>query len=344
MAKIMNIRQAKILALAVNAAFLAIHVFLFFLFRKHGVTPMMYFNIGSVLFYLLMTVFIHREMLRFFCVATYLEIVLHMSLAVYFTGWAGGFQVTLIGTSILTAYSEYGGRYLRVPYVRSAPLNILGMCAYLLMCVVNYHHAIPYALPERVCYLLSLTWGVITFSITIFYLHIFVQLTTRTEEILKREADHDQLTGLPNRYYLWDYFDRLDRERKMDGHWIAMVDIDSFKAINDTYGHNCGDTILRSLAEILQDSRLPMQVCRWGGEEFLLTGDTEGDYGKVRAELDRIRKAVETHEFVSDGRRLHLTVTIGLAAYPGSNVREWIGLADRRLYEGKSRGKNCVVS
>ena len=345
MARLMNLRQAKIMSLSVNYSFLAIHILLLILFRKYGVVPMMYFNIGSVLFYFFLPLLIYKDLLRAFCICTYLEVVAHMTCAVYFTGWDSSFQVTLIGMGILTAYSEYAGRYLRVPYLRSTPISCIGMAAYLLICVVEHYHAPQYPLPEEAVYYFRLLWGFITFGITLFFLDTFVRLSAGTEEILSREVDHDQLTGLPNRYYLWDYLNSLDRESRLEGKWVAMLDIDDFKKINDTYGHNCGDYILKEIAEILRSCGDSIQVCRWGGEEFLLFGDIGDSFEKSRLEVDALRAKIAGYPFLFEDQQLHVTVTIGMAEYrKGSTARAWIGAADQKMYTGKHGSKNCVVA
>jgi diguanylate cyclase (GGDEF)-like protein len=127
-------------------------------------------------------------------------------------------------------------------------------------------------------------------------------------------------------------------------HWLAIIDIDDFKVINDTYGHNCGDEVLKALAAILSNSIPNTEVCRWGGEEFLLLGRIEKDMPTVVELLDRLRSSAEEHSFWYDETRLHLTLTIGVASYEaGQSTTEWINSADKNLYAGKKSGKNKVV-
>ncbi len=345
MNRLLTINQARIMAWSVDFSFLMIHVLLFLLFRANGVTPMMYFNVFSMAFYAVMPLFIYRKLFRFFCMATYFEVVLHMSLAAYFTGWENGFQVTLFGMCILLAYCEYAGRYLKVPYIRATLVSIAGMAAYILTCVLTQHHPAQYPLPENLTYFLNIAWAVITFSIMILFLFVFVQLSAGTEELLAHEVDHDQLTGLPNRYNLWDRLNKLDQTCGLEGHWAAMIDIDDFKNINDTYGHNCGDFILKEIANILSSNTFGMHACRWGGEEFLLTGETGGDFAASVKELDELRRVIERRTFFYEKEVLHVTITIGAAEYEaGTSARDWIGAADSLMYNGKRAGKNRVVA
>ena len=344
MAKLMNIKQARILAFSVDFGFLLIHIGLLLLFKHYGITPMVYVNYFSIACYVLLPILIAKSNLRAFCILTYAEVVLHMALAVYFTGWNSGFQVTLIGMTILTSYSEYVGRYLKLPYLNAMPLSIMGMLAYIIMCIVDHHHVIAYPFPEYVAYILRLVWGIVTFSIMIFFLYTFVKLSVETEDYLVSEIDHDQLTGLPNRYKLWDYMNELDRGNLLDGHWVAIMDIDDFKHMNDTYGHNCGDEILSEFALVLTGSGHPWIISRWGGEEFLIIGKTGDSFDDRVLEMEDLLKRIEEHVFVADGQNISVTATVGMSEYGGTTVRDWIGDADLKLYEGKRHGKNKVIS
>ena len=344
MAKLMNIKQARILAISVDFGFLLIHIGLLLLFKRYDVSPMVYVNCFSIACYVLLPILIAKSNLRAFCILTYAEVVIHMSLAVYFTGWSSGFQVTLIGMTILTSYSEYVGRYLKLPYLNAMPLSIVGMLAYIAMCIVDHHHVAAFPFPEQVAYILRLVWGIVTFSIMIFFLYTFVKLSVETEDYLVSEIDHDQLTGLPNRYKLWDYMNELDRGDLLEGHWVAIMDIDDFKQMNDTYGHNCGDEILSEFALVLTDSGHPWIISRWGGEEFLIIGKTEGDFSARVLEMEELIKHIEDHAFVADGQYIAVTATVGMAEYKGTTVRDWIGEADIKLYEGKRKGKNKVIA
>ncbi len=340
----MSVRKAVRMAVGISVTFLVIHVFLLFMFYKFGVMPMVYFNIFSICFYVFMTILCLKGRLLLFEVLVYLEVVLHMSLAAYFTGWVSGFQITLISMSIMMFYSEYISRHLKLPRVPSVPLCLVGMASYLTVCVLDRFHTAPYPLPETVVFYMQLFWGFLVFSITISSLAAFVKVTSGSEEILSREADHDQLTGIANRYYMQEQLEKLENSSKLDGCWVAMLDIDDFKNINDTYGHNCGDMVLKEIARILSEKREGISVCRWGGEEFLILGEGQSESEGVD-HLNRIRKAIGSRRLWYEDKSFHIQVTIGMAMYRDNvNLSEWIGAADRKLYEGKHSGKNRVVA
>ena len=116
------------------------------------------------------------------------------------------------------------------------------------------------------------------------------------------------------------------------------------KKINDTYGHLFGDYVLRTIAEIMNDHKVDAEICRWGGEEFLIVGFSDNDMDIHLARLDDLRRTIEEHEFTYRGESTAVTVTIGVALYgKGMSIDEWIGAADRKLYEGKRSGKNRVI-
>ena len=344
MSVLLNDRKARLMGICIVISFLMIHVSLFFLFRHFFVMPMARFNVFSILFYVLIIPICDRLGYRFFGLAVYLEVLLHMAGAVIFTGWEGGFQNTLLGINILIFYNEYVMRRLKEPHVRALPVAFLGMLTYLCICVYAHHFPARYPLPESVSFWLQIIWGAIVFVITIAYLFVFVNLTSGSEEFLSEAVGHDKLTGLPNRYFVADFLDNLQDGAGLDGHWCAMVDIDDFKKINDTYGHDCGDFVLREMAQLLRETGEGIQASRWGGEEFLLFGPPGENPAACIDTLEALRRRVMEHVFIYDGLELHLTITIGFADYrPGGSIRGWINAADSRLYEGKRSGKNRVV-
>jgi diguanylate cyclase (GGDEF)-like protein len=154
----------------------------------------------------------------------------------------------------------------------------------------------------------------------------------------------DELTRLPNRRYLGQRFlqerQRARRSQKFLG--ILMLDLDHFKAINDTYGHLMGDAVLSQLASIIRSSIRDSDVAaRYGGEEFaVIVQETDLD-GAMRL-AGRIRLAVETAVFPSD---LRLTVSIGVACTDDAErFGELFELADNALYRAKREGRNRVQS
>ena len=162
---------------------------------------------------------------------------------------------------------------------------------------------------------------------------------------VKQLADTDSLTGLYTRRKMRDRMEyEVRRVNRSRGQFtLAMADLDDFKHINDTHGHDCGDEVLRTAAAVMQrECRDTDSLCRWGGEEFLiLFADTGPEAAAVVAE--RIRLAFAASEAAcAPGKTI--TLSLGLAASnPELSLDEVISRADAALYEAKKAGKNRVV-
>lgn len=168
-------------------------------------------------------------------------------------------------------------------------------------------------------------------------------LQSRNE--LERLSHTDELTQIPNRRSIMD---KLTEElkahrRKKRPLAMAMLDLDHFKKINDSYGHQCGDMILRETAQFMSTILRDYDVVgRYGGEEFLIIlPETPSD--QAFAICDRIRTAVQNRTYKYNGRSLHITVSIGIAARAadeGFSTEKFIAEADRCLYIAKETGRN----
>lgn len=163
----------------------------------------------------------------------------------------------------------------------------------------------------------------------------------------KRLAATDMLTGLPNRRHLLDAVRKeLNRSRRY-GHSLSILilDIDHFKRINDTYGHNSGDEALRVMGQVIRDiARASDLICRFGGEEFLVAlPETTASQAALVAE--RLRERTEQAEVRAEGGKLiHMTTSIGVAQWvPGDEFDDTLATADKALYEAKGLGRNRVV-
>ncbi|WP_412851910.1 diguanylate cyclase [Ectothiorhodospira shaposhnikovii] len=164
---------------------------------------------------------------------------------------------------------------------------------------------------------------------------------------LRESSLKDAMTGLRNRRFLEEYSDSLVAQckRRQMPMTLMMLDLDYFKTVNDTYGHDVGDQILRELAGIFQAHlRESDLVIRYGGEEFMIILLDTG----AEAALDvanKIREAVQAHPFRVAGAELHKTLSIGLAAYPDDAQAFWqvLKYADVALYAAKENGRNQVV-
>ena len=167
-------------------------------------------------------------------------------------------------------------------------------------------------------------------------------------ERLRHMSQTDALTGLENRRHIETRLEEMfeHAKRLAEPFSCVMVDLDKFKSVNDEYGHQVGDAVLKQLAKILKNEvREIDHAGRYGGEEFilLLTG-TVLDAAVTFAE--RVRKAIEDHTFTFEGGTLKRTASFGVAGWPHPKVSTCDGLvkaADDALYVAKETGRNRVV-
>lgn len=169
---------------------------------------------------------------------------------------------------------------------------------------------------------------------------------TKLQEQLRSQANHDSLTGLHNRRYLDSTLARelIRCHRAHQPLSVVLIDIDHFKQINDKYGHQAGDYVLKHLADLLRGEVRGSDVaCRYGGEEFflMLPGLTQ-DTAQERVE--HWRKAFAAAPALWDGIQIRATLSAGIATFPhnGTTADELFHAADRALYQAKNEGRNQV--
>ena len=171
--------------------------------------------------------------------------------------------------------------------------------------------------------------------------------TKRLMENLRDSTLRDPMTGLNNRRFLEEYVETLvtSVQRKRAHVAILMLDLDYFKMVNDTYGHDAGDAVLKALSTLLKQSvRASDLVIRYGGEEFLIILiDSEGEAADQVAE--KIRLAVESLKVQVAGITLQKTISIGIADFPTDSDTFWqaVKFADVAMYQAKDQGRNRVV-
>ncbi len=156
----------------------------------------------------------------------------------------------------------------------------------------------------------------------------------------------DDLTGLANRRHLKNRLRAAVHGARMrkEPLSVLMMDIDRFKDINDTFGHEVGDRALVEVAKVLRaTSRATDAIGRWGGEEFLYV--TSGELPAAEAQAERIRQAVAAFPFGSPDLDLRVTVSIGATEFaPGDRPQDLIDRADRLMYQAKRQGRDCTVA
>lgn len=180
-------------------------------------------------------------------------------------------------------------------------------------------------------------------------MQVQLKLVSMLKDTIQQQALRDPLTGLFNRRYLAEIFSKEMSRAQRSGYPISVIlaDIDHFKLVNDTYGHNTGDEFLQAVANVLtSNSRESDQIYRYGGEEFLLLMPAmDKDLAYRRAEELRI-KCSQIRIAYEDGCLLNISISFGVASYPidGLDMSEVIDKADKALYQSKQKGRDQVTA
>ena len=326
------------------------HALFFLVFYSQHVTPMAVFNIISPILYFSTRFLLDRKKEYAVFVFEYMEILLHGILATWCVGWDTGFGqylIALVPLGFTACYELMEGRK------RITIASILGLTAtfsYVFCRQFSYRRAPVYPLREDVSIMLFNFNTVVTFAFLFFFLIIYMFAINEMESRLKKQnsnlgimASTDPLTSLYNRRRMGKFLE----ESVENGRYfcVAMCDIDDFKRINDSYGHEAGDLVLKEVARIIKEVIPEMNpICRWGGEEILiLFNEHTREEAVMMSEM--LRRRIEANYIPFYNKTLHVTLTVGVAAHDSSRtIEETISEADNKLYYGKKRGKNQVVS
>jgi two-component system chemotaxis response regulator CheY len=166
-------------------------------------------------------------------------------------------------------------------------------------------------------------------------------------KLLEEMAHSDPLTGLPNRRAIEDWAARQLRGAARHGfpYWVVLADLDSFKSINDTHGHEGGDTMLQKFAEILKTAIRASDICgRLGGDEFLLV-ITHVEADSIQKTVERFREKLAEQDFQIGDTKVTITASFGIAGFHGKEILDFNTLvrrADKALYAAKRAGRNLV--
>lgn len=286
--------------------------------------------------------------------ASFGEILLHSAMASVLLGWNWGFMLYTIALIPVGFYFCY-----TLPYFKENIMMPIITAAIVLLCFVAvrivtwrlvplYTGYIPkemssffYMFNTMITFVMLLVFSIL-FSLEIRYMQRQLEQENRT---LGQIANYDPLTHLSNRRNMNNHLKSAVEEAEKTGEsfCLVMADIDNFKKVNDTYGHECGDEILIRVSDIISGNvREQDQVCRWGGEEMLIL--LKADLDNSRKVAERICKEVADCVVNYKDVDVRVTVTLGVAEYEtGSTIRSVIGKADKNLYHGKNNGKNQVV-
>lgn len=346
--------QIKYMALCVGIAL--IHCVFTIEFLHGGIMPLFWYNLAVVVFYLYHSfVSARRERYLFMYISSVAEILFHVILASLMLGWDWGFAMYSLAIIPATFYLTYTLPQLKEKlYIPICSSVLVSTCFIIVRAATGRIDPLyngSYSEKMQICfYYFNIIIAIVMlvlfsslFALEISYMQKQLELENRR---LGEIANFDPLTHLMNR--------RSMNAQLRSAHDIAMsigsvfcvmlVDIDDFKKVNDTYGHDCGDEVLVSIANTISgDVREEDAVCRWGGEEILIL--LKADLDIARQVAERICKDVRETIVQHNDIEVSVTLTIGVADYKKKQtIRSMIEEADRNLYYGKHNGKNQVVT
>ena len=322
---------------------LLVHVLFLIMFSLAGIWTMAAFNIFSVVIWYIAQHVLQKGYKKIAQGLGTVEVIMHAIIATRILGWNSGFHYYMI---CIICFSFF------TPNWRKPSLIFANILAFLIYYSLNiYTQKVPFVIESNNIsqYLFSFMNMGFTLIVLAFYAFIYQKLASEYNKRLKNIneklrvlAATDPLTSLFNRRGILSATHELAVSSA--DYVLALCDIDDFKIFNEQYGHECGDYVLKSVADIISDSVSDYgTVGRWGGEEFLIVlSQCESEHGKMI--IEKIQKKVETSLFHYDNQMLSVTMTFGYTiSYFGESLSEAIKRADIALRRGKSDGKNCTV-
>lgn len=264
--------------------------------------------------------------------------------AILMTGWDCGVQHFMFPLLLMSFFATYENLSGKIIYTAVIFVLRISLFFYTRICT-------PYApMTNFTQYGLQIlntsALFIIMFFICWFYSHTNQENQAKLSlynERLKHDAATDTLTGLPNRRSMYRILESCIHSCP-NGFTVAMGDIDFFKSINDTRGHDCGDEVLRRISSYFKDFMNEKgTVCRWGGEEFLfLFPNLNGDLAS--ACIFDLNSQISRLPITCNGETFFITMTFGVEEYDFlSDMPELIRKADAKLYLGKQQGRNQVI-
>jgi len=328
-----------------------IHTLLFILFMYFDVYMMVVVNVASISIYIACRIWLYYEKSPYAVFnMCYAEVIIHAMLATFAVGSSCGFllyMVCMVPVAYYAAYSFRDSRHFINPVVYVLITILVFVVSKYASWAFEPMYDIGSSFIQNIIYIVNYLLVVIT--IVAFMSTFLIQIRTLEELMIRKNqrlellSTQDVLTGLSNRRSVSENYRKI--ASRNEGYSIIMGDVDNFKHVNDTYGHACGDSVLKSVAGVFKASvREGDTVCRWGGEEILVmlprcNKDTASQIA------DRIAEGVRKLVIISpQDIEVKVTMTFGVAGSDeGEDIKDIIKYADDRLYYGKEHGKNCVV-
>lgn len=295
------------------------------------------YNIGSMIFYIIMLQFAKKQFFKLIVSTIHLEVTIFVVVSVLILGWDSGFSMLLIAMASLVYFCPFDHPWITY---------FISLCEVLVFIVFKQITDLM-PLPEPQLEETMLRWFYLLNALASFAIILYGAFITninshmREEHLCKENEDlqaiayYDQLTGCWTRHRMYHSLE----DGSIHPKFIALGDVDDFKNINDRFGHMCGDAILLQIATIIKEQLFQKTaIIRWGGEEFVFLFEEE-DEVDVSYQIESIRKSIETYHFHYEEEEIHVTMTFGISKIE-NDLESAIYCADQKMYKGKRSGKN----
>ena len=327
-----------------------VHAVLMLIFWLGGVIPLVQFNFISVIVYAFCLVLCRFGHILPVYVSIILEVTVYSIISTYYVGLRCGTYCFLF--SIIPIIIYFGSTLFKGRQRWGVGLMlVLNYVTFIVVYFSFYFQDPVYNVSSAITLILVIFSAFAMVFATIFYNIMYIYSSENTVSVLElknkqlsADAHEDALTSLLNRRGFLPLVKSLMDGGKAKKFCIAFCDLDDFKRINDSYGHEAGDEVLKHTTMMIKQELPGCDICRWGGEEFVILLK-DCDLAAAKIKVERLRKTIESNPTSFFGKQIFVTITIGLEQYTPkySEPEAVIKKADERMYYGKQHGKNILV-
>lgn len=346
--KILKFVNLKCVVLLYDLYVLVFHIFLHFIFKSENIVLIETINFISILNYFIAYIFFKKQKFEIVYFMTIFEIVTFAFIATICLGNSLLFYTYNIAVMPIMSIYLYYNRCIKNKinniYKITISMFVLFSILFFIECIYlgnNSYYTISNNGFKMLFFLNSLNIIAAVIFGSILFLTMAITMHKKYEKIINEHsylAMHDTLTKLPNRNALNNEIQIL-KEKEID-YCVIIADIDDFKQINDTYGHDCGDYILKEISDILSTySNNNIKMFRYGGEEILFISSNNYDIEKY---FNKIRKTIQNYNFRYNKKIIKVSMTFGISNML-NDFDKMLKNADEKLYKGKKIGKNVVI-